>query len=72
MKKTIPFLFLLFTIAGCNHKKHIPDVSSVKVAMRVERFEKDFFAIDTNHTEAALNQLSIKYSSHHVVASIAA
>jgi hypothetical protein len=60
MKKIFSFLFLV-AVLGCNNKKHLPDVSSIKVDLPVERFDRDFFSIDTNHTEASLNRLNTKY-----------
>lgn len=39
----------------------IPDVSNIKVNLKVYRFEKDFFAIDTNNILNELQRLRIKY-----------
>lgn len=41
----------------------IPDVSNIKVDLKVQRFEKDFFAIDTNNILNELQRLRIKYPS---------
>ena len=62
MKKFL-FLLLIVSAVACKNKKHIPDVSAIKINLKVERFEKDFFAIDTNHVSAALDSLNIKYPS---------
>ena len=48
MKKTILYLSLL-VLAACGNKKNIPDVSDVAVAVSIERFDKAFFKIDSNH-----------------------
>ena len=51
----------MFFVVACSSKKNIPDVSGITVSLKVERFEKDFFAIDTNHLSAALDTLQSKY-----------
>ena len=52
---------LLFFFFACGNKKQIPDVSDIKVDVTVKRFERDFFAIDTNHIEASLSKLQQQY-----------
>ncbi|MFT3703643.1 MAG: hypothetical protein QM802_14865 [Agriterribacter sp.] len=49
---------LVFTSCGGNKT---PDVSNIKVNLQVQRFDKDFFAIDTNHIQASLLALQQKY-----------
>jgi hypothetical protein len=59
------WFFLLATaliLASCNDNKD-PDVSDVKVDLQVQRFEQDFFAIDTNNVVASLDKLQHKYPS---------
>lgn len=46
---------------SCNNKKDIPDVSGINVNIPVERFDKDFFSIDTNAIEQSLPVLTQKY-----------
>ena len=48
---------------SCGSKRHIPDVSNIKVDVEVQRFDKDFFAMDTSHMETSLNELQKKYGS---------
>ena len=48
---------LLFS---CNGDKN-PDVSNIKINLQTQRFEQDFFAIDTNNVIAAINKLEEKY-----------
>jgi hypothetical protein len=60
MKRTAYFLLLVFIIS-CKSKKDIPDVSKIKADVRIERFDKDLFAIDTNNIESGLSGLSQKY-----------
>jgi hypothetical protein len=61
MKKMGYILCLLIMLTACKNKKNIPDVSEIKVPFTTMRFEKDFFAIDTNHIEASLDGLQKKY-----------
>ena len=45
---------------GCRGK-NIPDVSNIKVDLQVQRFENDFFAIDTLHLDSSMLVLQKKY-----------
>lgn len=57
------FFILLMILSGlisCNGDK-APDVSHIKVELKVERFEQDLFAIDTSNIDQSLNQLNQKY-----------
>ena len=56
--KNISFLFLAFSILlfSCKNKTG-PDVSDIKVDIQTVRFEKEFFSIDTNNTEASLQKI---------------
>ena len=56
----LPFSFLLF---ACNNRGNIPDVSGIKVNLEVQRFENDFFSIDTNTVSRGLQSLYQKYPS---------
>lgn len=47
-------------LISCTGRK-IPDVSRIKVDLQVQRFDHDFFAIDTNHIDQSLQQLHNKY-----------
>jgi hypothetical protein len=61
MKKLfLPFI-LCILIFSCNDKSTGPDVSGIKVDIKLERFEKDFFAIDTNKISEGLTGLMTKY-----------
>lgn len=52
---------LLFAILVSCNNNNAPDVSKVKITLQVDRFEKDFFAIDTNQIGLSLHKLSGKY-----------
>ncbi len=56
-------LVALWAITGCgsNERKDIPDVSDIKVALKIQRFEQDLFNLDTTNTEASLRALNTKY-----------
>src|SRR6476620_1752133 len=61
MKQGILLLFISVLIfSGCKNDKG-PDVSSIKVDLEVNRFEKDFFAVDTNNIYPSLLSLAKKY-----------
>jgi hypothetical protein len=60
MKKTGLVLLIAAGLFSCKDK-NVPDVSDIKVELTVKRFEQDFFAIDTNHVMASLNQVGEKY-----------
>ncbi|MFL9481388.1 hypothetical protein ACI6Q2_01340 [Chitinophagaceae bacterium LWZ2-11] len=60
MKKAIVSLLILSAVA-CSSKKKIPDVSNIKVELQTIRFEKDFFAVDTNKIDASLQSLNNKF-----------
>jgi hypothetical protein len=54
------FVLFLLVMSGCTGK-HFPDVSRVKVDLQEQRFEQDFFALDTIHIDQALQKLHGKY-----------
>src|SRR3954470_21824994 len=50
-------------LISCSHNQGKPDVSNIKVDVKIERFDKDFFSLDTNHLNTSLEQLNKKYPS---------
>jgi hypothetical protein len=62
MKKTISIFLSLVILVSCNNSE-APDVSDLKVDVIVQRFDRDFFAIDTNRILPSLQQLYSKYPS---------
>ncbi|RYY66736.1 MAG: hypothetical protein EOO12_03315 [Chitinophagaceae bacterium] len=56
---TRPFFFLaiLMLLAACRHDDRHPDISKIKVSLENERFERDFFRIDSNNVAAGLAAL---------------
>ncbi|WP_127129283.1 hypothetical protein [Pseudoflavitalea rhizosphaerae] len=60
MKKTAFALLLATGLFACKDK-NVPDVSGIKVNLTVQRFEQDFFAIDTNNIESGMQKLAPRY-----------
>jgi hypothetical protein len=61
MKKSwFIFLFPLFIIA-CNNKGEGPDVSKINVDIKLERFEKAFFSIDSNNIAPGLAKVHSEF-----------
>src|SRR5687768_7245067 len=58
-----PAVFLLICLFFSCKNNDIPDVSNIKVNLEVQRFEKDFFSIDTSNILNELQRLQIKYPS---------
>jgi hypothetical protein len=61
MKKIVAFFVPILLLTACNNKSGIPDVSHVNVNITVERFDRDFFAIDSNNVLPGLNRMHEKY-----------
>ena len=59
--KIFCFAFILMVLYSCHNGKNIPDVSAIKVNIQLERFEKDFFAIDTNDISGGLIKIKQQY-----------
>ncbi len=58
----VTILSVSLFVTGCNtNTEYIPDVSKIKVTLDVRRFDKDLYALDTNHIGAGLQQLQGKY-----------
>ena len=59
--RIIAFGFILISfLISCGGEK-IPDVTGIKVDLQIQRFDKDFFALDTNQIDQSLQQLHEKY-----------
>ena len=63
MKNILPVLFTLILFTACTDRDKGPDVSKIKVEIPVERFDKDFFSMDTIGIEKGLRNLEVKYPS---------
>lgn len=67
MNKTIIGFVLTFLCIGCNNNNNIPDVSATNVDIKLERFDQDFFALDTTRFSESLNGI---YQKHPVITPI--
>jgi hypothetical protein len=54
-------LFCAAMLFSCKGNKNIPDVSSIKINVETQRFEQDFFAIDTNNVAESMQKILKKY-----------
>ena len=62
-----PLLFLiLFCILSCKSKKNIPDVSAIKIDLKIERFENDFYKADTTNLAKSFEILQQKYPTFFI------
>lgn len=59
--KRIYFVLLLCIFFSCKNND-IPDVSGIKIDLKVQRFEKDLFSIDTNNILPEMQRLRNTYS----------
>jgi len=63
-----PLSFFLLALPLCllsacrdDPARHLPDVSNIPVEIKLQRFEQDFFRLDTNNLAAGVLQLTAKY-----------
>lgn len=61
MKKIFACLAVVILVIACNDNKDSPDVSGIKINLTVQRFDEDFFAIDTTGIEKEVSGLQVKY-----------
>ena len=54
-------LFVVIVVCSCNNKDGAPDVSGIKVNVRINRFEKAFFEMDTVHLQESLQAVEKAY-----------
>jgi hypothetical protein len=60
MKKIVFVLLVITGLFSCEDK-NVPDVSDIKITLTTQRFEQDFFALDSTRVMASLEQLGHKY-----------
>ena len=63
MRITILLVLIVGILPSCSDDKNVPDVSAIKVDVTIERFDRDFFSIDTNALGKGLRDLEAKYPS---------
>jgi len=54
MKKNLALFSLILFASSCANKKNAPDVSGIPVQVKIERFDKAFFGVDTNNIKQGL------------------
>jgi hypothetical protein len=66
MKKITVILLLSVSFFSCKNKKDIPNVSTIKVDVPVERFDQSFFNIDTNNIPAGLQKVEQQHPDFYL------
>src|SRR5258708_7596617 len=61
MTRIIVPLFISLLLFSCNHGEKVPDVSDIKADIATQRFEQDFFVIDSANAIQQLDALRSKY-----------
>ena len=61
MKKIFIPTFIFVLMISCNDRKDVPDVAGIKIDLAVQRFDEDFFSLDTNSIENGVSSLQAKY-----------
>ncbi len=61
MKQFLSVISIAFMLFSCNSHQKTPDVSNIPVTLSAQRFENDFFKLDTNNVLPALNNLRSAY-----------
>ena len=64
--KNIVFSIILLSGFACTNNKKIPNTSAIKIDITVNRFETDFFALDTLNIDNSMQQLYTKYPAFYV------
>src|SRR5918993_901422 len=63
--RLLPMRWISFAVLviflSCSNKKDAPDVSHIKIDVAVQRFDRDFFALDTAQLKSSLQQIGKKY-----------
>ena len=59
--KNLSLISIIILQFACNNQSNSPDVSAININLNVQRFEQDFFIIDSNNTKAGLIVLQNKY-----------
>jgi len=52
---------LLLLLIACNNSNNNPNISDIKIDLKIERFDKDFFSMDTTQLGQSLAELNKKY-----------
>jgi hypothetical protein len=55
------YLAIIVLLSACGHDDRHPDISKIKVDLKLERFDQDFFRIDSNNIAGGLAHLRNAY-----------
>ena len=61
LRRTWILFFLAASVWSCGNRDKAPDVSKVPISLQTIRFEKEFFALDTNRLDESVEALRVKY-----------
>ena len=61
MKFSKLFLAGMIFLAACSNNENRPDISSIKVNTTIERFDLDYFSLDSNRLQEGIKFLGSKY-----------
>lgn len=61
MRKICALSLVMIFLFACNNKGGIPDVSNIRVDVKMDRFEKSFFNIDTNNIGPGLMKVDSEF-----------
>lgn len=61
MKQWFIVTCIILFVVSCSPKRTVPDVSGININLKTERFENDFFAVDTLRTDVSLQALNGKH-----------
>ncbi|GAC1591327.1 MAG: hypothetical protein NVS3B19_12350 [Ginsengibacter sp.] len=61
MKRFLIIILLSVSLFSCKNKSNTPDVSNISIALTEQRFENDFFKMDTTNVISSLNNLKSSY-----------
>jgi hypothetical protein len=63
MKNIFSLFLVMVLFSACNNRSNAPDVSGIKMEIPIDRFDQQFFSIDTMALEKSLSDLQKKYPS---------
>lgn len=67
MKNILALFLLLLSLSACNNGSTLPDVSGIKLDLSIERFDRDFAALDTTNIDNGLSSLQNKYPAFYPI-----
>ncbi len=60
MHRNLIYVLLFIVVVSCGKRKD-PDVSNINIDLQLQRFDQDFFSIDTANVDVSLQKLHQKY-----------